>query len=176
MRAVLADLSVPRYLATAAAQALPGGLGRDVGCGAAGLLSLRDDLHPPALPDGPGWLLRRPELAGICGSDLAVAHAKTSIVLSGYYTARQQIPGHEIVAVVDATGDRVVLDPVLSCTARAPSACCSPRCAASTTTSTSPSSAPALSARTTRCAPAPTGACHPARRPSSNWPKPSAAR
>src|SRR3954451_22159686 len=123
MRAVLADLSVPRYLATAAAQTLPGGLGRDAGWGAAGLLSLRDDLPPPALPDGPGWVLLRPELAGICGSDLAVAHAKTSIVLSGYHPARQRILGHEIVAAVDAAGDRVSADPVLCSPARGVPAC-----------------------------------------------------
>jgi threonine dehydrogenase-like Zn-dependent dehydrogenase len=127
MRAVLADLSVPRYLATAAARSLPRGLGRNAGWGAAGLLSLRDDVPAPALPDAPGWVMLRPELSGICGSDTAVAQAKSSLVLSAYYTARRQILGHEIVAVVAGTGpgattvsagDRVVVDPVLSCVHR----------------------------------------------------------
>ncbi|MGW4945944.1 zinc-dependent alcohol dehydrogenase [Actinoplanes sp. NPDC004185] len=127
MRAVLAELSIPRYLATAAAGALPGRLGGDAGRGAAGLLSLRKDLPVPVLPRAPGWVLLRPELSGICGSDTAVAHAKSSLVLSAYYTARRQILGHEIVAVVDAAGpgvtavsagDRVVVDPVLSCVHR----------------------------------------------------------
>ena len=124
MRAVLTDLTIPRYLLTAAAQVLPGGTGRNAGWGVAGLLSLRDDLPEPALPEAPGWVLLRPELSGICGSDTAVAHAKSSPVLSAYYSARRQILGHEIVAVVAATGpgvttvsegDRVAVDPVLSC-------------------------------------------------------------
>jgi threonine dehydrogenase-like Zn-dependent dehydrogenase len=126
MRAVLADLTVPRYLLTAAAQRIPGGRGKSA------LLSLRDDLPSPQLPGTPGWVLLRPELSGICGSDTAVAHAKSSIVLSAYYTARRQILGHEIVAVVDSTGpgvtavaegDRVVLDPVLSCVPRGVDPC-----------------------------------------------------
>ncbi len=127
MRAVLADLSVPRYLATAAAQALPRNLGGNAGWGVAGLLRLRDDVPVPALPGVPGWVLLRPELSGICGSDTAVAHAKSSLVLSAYYTARRQILGHEIVAVVVAAGpgatavspgDRVVVDPTVSCVHR----------------------------------------------------------
>ena len=105
MRAVVADLSVPRYVRTALTR------------GRAGLLALRD-LPAPALPRAPGWVRLRPELSGICGSDVAVAHAKSSPVLSAYYTARHQILGHEIVAVVADTGERVVLDPVLSCVHR----------------------------------------------------------
>jgi threonine dehydrogenase-like Zn-dependent dehydrogenase len=127
MRAVLTDLTIPRYLLTAAAQTLPRGAGRNTGWGVAGLLSLRDDLPEPALPDAPGWVRLRPELSGICGSDTAVAHAKSSPVLSAYYSARRQILGHEIVAVVEsagpgvtavAEGDRVAVDPVLSCVHR----------------------------------------------------------
>jgi threonine dehydrogenase-like Zn-dependent dehydrogenase len=105
MRAVVADLSVPRYVRTALTR------------GRAGLLALRD-LPSPALPAAPGWVRLHPELSGICGSDVAVAHAKSSPVLSAYYTARHQILGHEIVAVVADTGERVVLDPVLSCVHR----------------------------------------------------------
>jgi threonine dehydrogenase-like Zn-dependent dehydrogenase len=108
MRAVLADLSVPRYLLSTARAT------RRV----AGMLSLRDDLAVPALPDSPGWMLLRPELAGICGSDVAVAHAKSSLVLSAFYAARKQILGHEIVAVDDRSGQRFALDPVISCVHR----------------------------------------------------------
>ena len=127
MRAVVAELTVPRYLLTAAAQTLPRGAGHAAGWTATGLLSLRDDLPEPRLPDAPGWVRLRPELAGICGSDVAVVHAKSSLVLSAYYTARRQILGHEIVAVVERTGpgvtrvaegDRVAVDPVLSCVHR----------------------------------------------------------
>lgn len=124
MRAVVADLSTPRYLWTAAAQKLPAGRGSSAGWGRGGLLRLVEDAPEPRLPKAPGWLRLRPELAGICGSDMAVAHAKSSFVLSAYYRAQRQIPGHEIVAVVTdvgpgvsrfAAGDRVAIDPVLSC-------------------------------------------------------------
>ena len=127
MRAVLADLTIPRYVATAAAQFLPGRVGKGAGWGPAGLLSLQDGLPEPRMPEAPGWVRLRPELAGICGSDTAVAHAKSSPVLSAFYSARRQILGHEIAAVVESTGpgvtsvregDRVAVDPVLSCVHR----------------------------------------------------------
>ena len=127
MRAVLADLSTPRYLWTAAAQKAPRGLGKQAGWGRGGVLRLVADYPAPRLPNAPGWVRLRPELAGICGSDVAVAHAKSSFVLSAFYQAEKQIPGHEIVAVVAevgpgvtkvAVGDRVVLDPVLACEQR----------------------------------------------------------
>ena len=121
MRAVLAQMSTPRYVLTAVASRVK----KDAGWGRGGLLSLRDDLPAPRLPDGPGWVRLRPELSGICGSDVAVAHARSSMVLTAFYSASQAILGHEIVAVVDqigrgatrvlAEGDRVVIDPVLSC-------------------------------------------------------------
>jgi threonine dehydrogenase-like Zn-dependent dehydrogenase len=124
MRAVLTDLSTRRYVITAAAQHLPRGVGKDAGWGPLGMLSLRDDLPTPALPSAPGWVRVRPELAGICGSDTGLAHAKISLVLSAFYAAKHQILGHEIVGVVDqvgpgattvSEGDRVVIDPVISC-------------------------------------------------------------
>ena len=125
MRAVLADLTTPRYLLTAAAQKLPGGRGKNAGWGPGGVLRFSSRQPTPELPAADGrWVRLRPELAGICGSDVAVAHAKSSFVLSAFYSATQQIPGHEIVAVVADTGpqvtavapgDRVVVDPVLSC-------------------------------------------------------------
>lgn len=127
MRAVLADISIPRYLFTAAAQKLPGGRGQSVGWGPGGLLRLVEDEPTPSLPDAPGWVLLRPELSLICGSDVGLAHAKLSTVLSAYYPDLQQVPGHEFVAVVDRVGpgvtrvregDRVAVDVVLSCAHR----------------------------------------------------------
>lgn len=122
MRAIVAETTVLRYLWTTAA----GRVRADAGWQRGGLLRLVDDAPKPALP-GPDWVRLRPELAGICGSDVGLAHAKLSLVLSAYYTAARTIPGHEVVAVVDEVGpsvtsltpgDRVSLDPVLSCVHR----------------------------------------------------------
>ncbi len=127
MHAVVADLSTRRYLFTAAAQRLPRGRGRRAGWGPGGLLRLAEDAAAPVLPRARGWVRLRPELAGICGSDIGIAHAKSSFVLSAFYTAPVQVPGHEIVAVVAevgpgvstvAPGDRVVVDPVFACRQR----------------------------------------------------------
>ena len=133
MRAVVADLSVPRYLLTAAAQKLPGGAGKDCGWSRAGVLRLTDEAIDPVLPNAAGWVRLRPELSSICGSDVGLAHAKLSMVLSAYYTEVLQIPGHEFVAVVDQTGpgvtrvqegDRVAVDVVISCAQRGFSPVC----------------------------------------------------
>jgi threonine dehydrogenase-like Zn-dependent dehydrogenase len=122
MRAIVAETTVPRYLWTTAA----GRLRHDAGWQRGGLLRLVEDAEAPDLP-GPDWVRLRPELAGICGSDVGLAHAKLSLVLSAFYTASRTIPGHEVVALVDEVGpavtslrpgDRVVLDPVLSCVHR----------------------------------------------------------
>ncbi len=127
MRAVIADLSTQRYLFTAAAQKLPGGRGKKAGWGPGGLLRFAGDTPAPVLPKAAGWVRLRPELSGICGSDLAVAQAKSSFVLSAFYSADRQILGHEVVAVVSelgpgvtkvSEGDRVLLDPTVSCAQR----------------------------------------------------------
>ena len=78
MRAILADIAIPRYLYTAASQKLPKGKGKNAGWGPGGLLRLLEDEPTPALPDAPGWVLLRPELSLICGSDVGLAHAKLS--------------------------------------------------------------------------------------------------
>jgi threonine dehydrogenase-like Zn-dependent dehydrogenase len=128
MRAIIADLSTHRYLLTRAAQHAPRGLGSGAGWGPGGLLRLVEDQPAPRLPAAPGWLRLRPELSGICGSDIAVAHAKSSFVLSAFFTAQRQVPGHEIVAVVEEVGagatrgvregDRVAINPIVSCAQR----------------------------------------------------------
>jgi threonine dehydrogenase-like Zn-dependent dehydrogenase len=115
-------LSVPAYLLTSVGRRVKD----DIGWSRAGLLSLRDDLPEPSVP-GPEWVTVRPQLAGICGSDVALAHARMSLVLSAFNAASRAIPGHEVVGVVErvgrdvrglSEGDRVALDPVLSCTHR----------------------------------------------------------
>jgi len=120
VRAVLAEMSTPRYLLTAAMSRVKD----DAGWSRGGLLSLRDDVPDPVLPDAEGWVRLRPELAGVCGSDVAFAHAKSSLVLTAFYSASHAVLGHEVVGVVDRVGpsvsavgegDRVAVDPVLSC-------------------------------------------------------------
>ena len=79
---------------------------------------------PPELP-GPDWVRLRPLLSGICGSDLALITGRSSAVLAPF-NSFPAILGHEVVAVVEvagpaagvAPGQRVVLDPIISCTVR----------------------------------------------------------
>ena len=122
MRGVLVNMTVPTYLLTAAGRRVKD----DIGWSRFGLLSLRDDLPEPRVP-GPEWVTLRPELAGICGSDVGLAHAKLSLVLTAFNAASRAVPGHEVVGVVErvgrdvrglSEGDRVALDPVLSCVHR----------------------------------------------------------
>src|SRR5674476_782485 len=126
MRAVLADISTQRYLLTAIAQKLPRGAGKSVGWGPGGILRLTEDAPEPKLPQAPGLVRLRPELSAICGSDVGLAHAKLSTVLSAYYTESRQIPGHEIVVVVDGVVSCVQrgFDPVCrNCAAGMPNVC-----------------------------------------------------
>lgn len=74
---------------------------------------------------GPAWARLRPTLAGICGTDLGLLTGHASPILSpfGSFPA---VLGHEVVAVVEEAGkvagvkagQRVVLDPVISCVVR----------------------------------------------------------
>ena len=81
-------------------------------------------------PPGAGWSRVRPRLAGICGSDLASLTGKSPTVLWPL-VGFPSVPGHEVVAdVVEpaegsafSAGDRVAVDPFLSCAARGIDAC-----------------------------------------------------
>jgi threonine dehydrogenase-like Zn-dependent dehydrogenase len=117
--------SVPRYLAS-----------RTLGARAPGLLAgpiapLRLVDREPPNPPADGWLRIRPILSGICGSDLKTIAGQSSF----YFTAVVSlpfVPGHEVVGeVVDGgegfdKGDRVVLNPVLSCEPRGIAPACGP--------------------------------------------------
>ena len=76
-------------------------------------------------PPGPAWVVLRPRLCGICGSDLRLLKGAESLLLEPY-ASMPAVLGHEVVAeVAEAppgsewrTGDRVVVEPVLPCEVR----------------------------------------------------------
>ena len=76
-------------------------------------------------PPGPDWVVLRPRLCGICGSDLRLLKGAESFLLEPY-ASLPAVLGHEVVAEVAeappgsewAAGDRVVVEPVLSCAVR----------------------------------------------------------
>jgi threonine dehydrogenase-like Zn-dependent dehydrogenase len=86
-------------------------------------LALRDYAIPELR--GPDWVRLRPQLAGICGSDLALLTGKASPILSPF-ASFPAILGHEVLAVIEEAGsapgfqagERVVVDPVISCFVR----------------------------------------------------------
>jgi threonine dehydrogenase-like Zn-dependent dehydrogenase len=96
---------------------------------------------PDAVPLRPDWVVTRPRLTGICGSDakqvLLDFEGDSDSALSGLCSF-PQVLGHEVVAEVVAlgrqaegvdVGDRVVLNPWLSCVPRGISPVC-PACEA----------------------------------------------
>ena len=79
----------------------------------------------PQLPT-PDWVKIKTRLSGICGSDLGLITAKGSPYFSPF-TSFPFVPGHEVVGEVAETGspiegaavgNRVVIEPVLSCEVR----------------------------------------------------------
>src|SRR5207244_5337728 len=117
--------SVPKYLgARTIGTKMPGLL--------AGALSpLRHVDRRDPQPPGDGWVRLAPRMSGICGSDLNTLAGRSSL----YFSALVSMPfvlGHEVVAdppddVEDLrAGQRVVLDPVLSCAARGARPPCTP--------------------------------------------------
>ena len=86
-------------------------------------LALRDYAIPQLR--GPDWVRLRPQLAGICGSDLTLLTGRASPILSPF-ASFPAILGHEVVALVEEAGsatgfqagERVVVDPVISCALR----------------------------------------------------------
>jgi L-iditol 2-dehydrogenase len=120
VRAVTFDVSVPRYLAAKALGRVTDSVfyGRP-----SGLRVVETEL--PALP-GPRWVRLEVLLAGICGSDIGNLTYSSSPAMEpfGSFPA---VLGHEIVArVVEVgsgvrrveTGQRVTVDPFLSCEVR----------------------------------------------------------
>ncbi|HEY8497716.1 MAG TPA: alcohol dehydrogenase catalytic domain-containing protein [Limnochordales bacterium] len=120
MKAVLFDVTIPRY----AAARLAGRLWADAYTGPVGPARLRE-VPVPELP-GPDWVLVRTRLGGICGSDLHTLFLETSPSTSPL-ASFPFVLGHENVGVIEragpsvegfSPGQRVVVDPVLGCEAR----------------------------------------------------------
>ncbi len=113
MRALLFERNVARFAAARMAALAGPGLGARPG-------PLRlTDLDSPALP-GPGWHRIKPVLSGICGSDLALLDGHTSRYFEPLVSF-PFVPGHEVVGVVESgprKGERVVVEPLLSCAVR----------------------------------------------------------
>jgi L-iditol 2-dehydrogenase len=129
LRAIRFHYRPVRYLLTRAT----GRRLRALSTGRLGFVRL-DRVDPPALPAG-DWVRLTPRLSGICGSDLGVITAHDSFTLEPY-GAYPFTFGHEIVATVSETGpavtrwsvgDRVVVNPMLSCRQKGEEPC--PSCA-----------------------------------------------
>lgn len=118
--------SPTRYLAARGATATP--LASRIGGALASNLAPLRLVNLPDPTPRPGWVLVRPVLSGICGSDLGLLTGRSSPYLTPM-VSMPFVPGHEVVAeVVDGSeefraGDRVVVDPVLSCRTRDLAAC-----------------------------------------------------
>lgn len=130
MRALVFERNLARFAASRLAATL--GSGRGAGVGPLRLV----DQQPPELP-GPEWARVSSLLSGICGSDLSTLDGRSSRYFE-HVVSFPFVPGHEVVGVVDhaprtagdalAPGQRVVLEPVLGCAARAVDPMC-PACA-----------------------------------------------
>lgn len=122
--------SVPNYLQVRAADRAPGAMLERRGIPGLRLIDL-DDLPLP----GPDWVRLRPRLAGICGSDMAMLTNRSGPSLMPFVSF-PLVPGHEVVAdVIElgddvegiGIGDRVTVDPVITCAMRKLEPC--PSCA-----------------------------------------------
>lgn len=122
--------SIPRY---ALSKAIGKGK-RDIYWGRTASLQARD-VRPPLLPSG-DWVRVRTRYGGICGSDLGTItlHASTS---TSVFTSFPFTLGHENVGTISALGadvddfaigERVVVNPLLSCAVRGFTDLC-PMCA-----------------------------------------------
>jgi L-iditol 2-dehydrogenase len=120
MKALQFGISIPRILMARA-------LGRFTDAVVFGPLSGLSlvDIPVPALP-GPDWARVEVLMCGICGSDIAGSQFTTSPVLEPFLSL-PAVLGHELLGrVIEVgptahrvkVGDRVVLDPTISCTVR----------------------------------------------------------
>lgn len=120
MEAILYTKNIPRYLAIR----YLGKRWRSLYTSPLSCIN-RVDLPEPQLPTQQ-WVKIKTRLSGICGSDLATITSKGSVYLSPF-TSTPFVLGHEIVGEIDEIGDlvegwsigeRVVIEPALSCRVR----------------------------------------------------------
>lgn len=125
MKALVFDLSIPKYLVARAV----GPKRKRLHYGKGTCFSLRDVPQPTPLDRD--WAVIAPKLVGVCGTDLATIFFKLSPALSAV-SSSPAIAGHEMFAHVmsppanarDAmgrpvrAGSRVVIEPFVSCAAR----------------------------------------------------------
>ena len=120
--------SVPKYLGARAVG------GKAPGLVAGPLAPLRLSTLKDPVPHKDGWARLKPQLAGICGSDLATLSGRSSFYFSPLVSL-PFVPGHEVVGELmddcgqHKAGQRVVLSSVLGCAARGLDDLC-PNCAA----------------------------------------------
>ncbi|HUQ62433.1 MAG TPA: zinc-binding dehydrogenase [Acidimicrobiales bacterium] len=110
MKALVVSRSLPRYAAAKVAGALAPSFSARLGP-----LGL-SEIDEPELP-GADWKRVYPALSGICGSDLATVEGRSSRYFEPIVSF-PFVPGHEVVGRLD-DGQRVVIEPVLGCAARA---------------------------------------------------------
>jgi len=131
VRAVVFDLSIPRYVFAKAV----GNVALSLYDGETSCLRVRHDVQEPKLP-GDAWVRLRPIGCGLCGTDVATVYFKHPPSVSPY-ASFPFIPGHEVLATVADVGrgvrgvregDRVVVDPWINCGVRAKEPCA--QCAA----------------------------------------------
>jgi L-iditol 2-dehydrogenase len=121
MKAIRYQFSIPNFLAVRTADKLPLRLlesGR-----VPGLSQIETEPNP--LP-GPDWLRVKPRLCGVCGSDISMLTNRGSSSMTPFISF-PVVPGHEVVADVEdigaevsgvSIGDRVVINPLISCEMR----------------------------------------------------------
>ena len=71
----------------------------------------------PEVPRPDDWVAVKPRMSGICGSDISLLRGDSSPYMAPL-TSFPAVLGHEILAVAPSNGQRVVVDPSLSCAAR----------------------------------------------------------
>ncbi|MBF0481558.1 MAG: alcohol dehydrogenase catalytic domain-containing protein [Desulfovibrionaceae bacterium] len=121
MKALVYDYSIPKYLLSGLCSKIQRRRFHHL----VSPLGLRDvSFKSPA----PGWVVVKPLLCGVCGSDLGLLRGAESLLLEPY-ASLPAILGHEIVGRVDAAdagfaeGERVLIEPVLSCEPRGLAPC-----------------------------------------------------